>query len=437
MWRLRPVYGLLRGFGGLGCLLLSCFLVPLFSVVPMSFIIWNCQGAGSKEFVRTARMFIKSHNPLIMGLLETKISGERANAICKKLNFNKWVRIEAIGFSGGIWILWRDEINVVVSHTHPQFAVLDICHMGKRWNLVIVYASPDYQLRNKLWSELNKERLGLVDEWMAVGDFNAVTNVDEVSNQNTFNQRRCAGLKKWIHREGLIDPGFTGPLFTWVRGKETDNFKGARLDRAVCSTEWLNYFPDVNVKHLPRIKSDHSPLLINLAGITSKKKNDFMFQVAWMSHPHFRSFIADNWRKEENAVTNIKRLTPLLEYWNEECFGNIFKRKNRLVARINGIQKALARNKNNGLLHLERNLRRDLEETLYQEEVYWYQKSREDWICSGDKNTKFYHAAVNVKKVRRRIEHLMTDEGDWIEDENRLKNMIRDHFKRIFTHDLS
>lgn len=403
----------------------------------MSFIIWNCQGAGSKEFVRAARMFIKSHNPSIMGLLETKISGETANTVCKKLNFSNWTRIEAIGYSGGIWILWKDEIYVMVSYIHPQFAVLDVCYKGKRWNLVVVYASPDYQLRNKLWFDLNKERLGLWDEWIAVGDFNAVTNADEVSNQNTFNQRRCAGLKNWIHREGLIDLGFTGPLFTWVRGKETDNFKGARLDRVVCSMDWLNSFPDANVKHLTRIKSDHSPVLVHIVGNASKRKKGFMFQAAWMSHPYFKNFIADNWNKEEKADTNTKRLAPLLENWNKECFGNIFSRKNRLMARLNGVQKALARSKNNGLLHLERKLRQELEGTLYQEEVYWYQRSREDWICSGDKNTKFYHATANIKKVRKRTEQLMSDDGEWIEDENMIKNLIRDHFKSIFTQEVS
>lgn len=109
--------------------------------------------------------------------------------------------------------------------------------------------------------------------------------------------------------------------------------------------------------------------------------------------------------------------------------------KNRLLARLNGIQKAIARNHHNGLLNLDRKLRRELEITLHQEELYWFQRSKEEWICSGDKNTKFYHAATNVKKLRSRITQLKTDSGEWVQDTRMLKDMIRDHFIRIFTHE--
>lgn len=68
----------------------------------MSIMIWNCQGAGSKEFIRAARLFINNHNLDVLALLETKISGNKANEVCKQLKFDSWFRIESIGYSGGI-----------------------------------------------------------------------------------------------------------------------------------------------------------------------------------------------------------------------------------------------------------------------------------------------------------------------------------------------
>lgn len=112
----------------------------------------------------------------------------------------------------------------------------------------------NYQLRNNLWNDLNKAKLELHDEWMAAGDFNSVTNIEEVNNPNTFNQRRCKGLKDWMFNEGLIELGFSGPKYTWVRGNNEDTFKGARLDRGVYSTEFLDMSP--NIKLLKSSTSD-------------------------------------------------------------------------------------------------------------------------------------------------------------------------------------
>ena len=75
----------------------------------------------SKEFNRALQFLLSIHNPSILGLVETKVSGPNANDICKRIGFDHWVRVEALGFSGGIWLFWRKEISVTIIKTHPQF----------------------------------------------------------------------------------------------------------------------------------------------------------------------------------------------------------------------------------------------------------------------------------------------------------------------------
>ena len=70
--------------------------------------------------------------------------------------------------------------------------------------------------------------------------------------------------------------------------------------------------------------------------------------------------------------------------WNKEQFGHIEKRKKRLWARLAGIHKAMMHPENKHLFKLERKLKKDLEVTLNQEEMFWFQRSREEWIASGD-----------------------------------------------------
>lgn len=76
-------------FDGVCCSSLSCVVWFLcLRWFPMVFIVWNCQGAGSKEFIRVARFLIKTHNPRMFALFEPKTSGVNVDGVCKKLKFN-------------------------------------------------------------------------------------------------------------------------------------------------------------------------------------------------------------------------------------------------------------------------------------------------------------------------------------------------------------
>ena len=81
-----------------------------------------------------------------------------------------------------------------------------------------------------------------------------------------------------------------------------------------------------------------------------------------------------------------------------------------LWGRMAGIQKVLMQPKNKHLLKLERKLKKDLEVTLNQEEMLWFQRSREEWIASGDRNMKYYHAAIAIRKHKNTIKCLLNDQ---------------------------
>lgn len=89
-------------------------------------MVWICQGVASREVLRFLLDMIKMHKPQVLGLLETKVSGAKADSICNKLGFDDWVRVEALGFSGGIWVLRRNSIHIKVVKTHPQFIFLQV-----------------------------------------------------------------------------------------------------------------------------------------------------------------------------------------------------------------------------------------------------------------------------------------------------------------------
>lgn len=153
--------------------------------------------------------------------------------------------------------------------------------------------------------------------------------------------------------------GFEGQIFTWKRGNDKDNFRGARLDRALCDMEWRDRFKGATVKHIVMISSDHAPLLITTDEETTRqRKKFFKFQAQWLSHEDFEDVIKKHWMKNVPVIDNVKKVVDALTQWNKVVFGNIHHRKKILLARIEGIQKSIMNKPANGLLKLEKRLRK-------------------------------------------------------------------------------
>lgn len=140
------------------------------------------------------------------------------------------------------------------------------------------------------------------------------------------------------------------------------------------------------------------------------------------------------WRQELGLPVVLKALSDKLRAWNKFTFGNIFERKKRSELRLGGVQRAVARRENRFLINLERELKAERSLILLQEEFLWRQKSRNEWLKSEDRNTKFFHTSTLVRR-RNRVESLMDMDGRWVEDKVMLKNMAFGYNSSLFSAD--
>jgi hypothetical protein len=90
----------------------------------------------------------------------------------------------------------------------------------------------------------------------------------------------------------------------------------------------------------------------------------------------------------------IKDFTIRASRLNREVFGNIFHKKRRLLARLNGIQKSLSFRPCVVLLDLEKDLTCQYQNILHLEEEFWALKSKLQWSTLGDRNTSFFHLST-------------------------------------------
>ena len=78
-----------------------------------------------------------------------------------------------------------------------------------------------------------------------------------------------------------------------------------------------------------------------------------------VSPPVSKGFVNDSWEEDRALKGNIKSFTKDVIVWNKDVFGNIFHRKNRMEARLRGIQASLADGPSDYLLYLEEVLRKE------------------------------------------------------------------------------
>ncbi|VVA30150.1 Hypothetical predicted protein, partial [Prunus dulcis] len=143
----------------------------------------------------------------------------------------------------------------------------------------------------------------------------------------------------------------------------------------------------------------------------------------------------------DRAICNMqwRRLFPEanpLKDWNVNVFGHIKKRKACLLARLNGIQKALCRGSNIFLSNLEISLIKEYNGVLEQEAMFWKQKSRLQWLQEGDRNTKFFHLTTIIRRRRNKIERLKNNEGVWVEQAQDIKGLAMAYFEQLFSQEI-
>ncbi|KAJ8428270.1 hypothetical protein Cgig2_009969 [Carnegiea gigantea] len=63
----------------------------------------SAEGAGSHAFLRTLKDIINTYYPKILAIFETKISGQKAEEVRKKIDFNGRARVDAQRFAGPLF----------------------------------------------------------------------------------------------------------------------------------------------------------------------------------------------------------------------------------------------------------------------------------------------------------------------------------------------
>uniref|UniRef100_A0A151UGD4 Ribonuclease H protein At1g65750 family n=1 Tax=Cajanus cajan TaxID=3821 RepID=A0A151UGD4_CAJCA len=197
---------------------------------------------------------------------------------------------------------------------------------------------------------------------------------------------------------------------------------------------WQLLFPEANLEVLTRFHSDHNPIFLR-CGLVQRRRGvrPFLFEAAWATHEGFNDIVKLAWCGEGGNVLNALQATREESIkFNREVFGNNFRRKKSLEARLNGVQKTLENVDSASLIRLQGELLQEYNSILLQEEIHWFQKSREQWIKFDNKNTTFFHTQIVIRRRRNHVSGLFLPNGEWCSDNNVLEQEASLYFKNIF-----
>ncbi|XP_028123615.1 uncharacterized protein LOC114320750 [Camellia sinensis] len=257
---------------------------------------------------------------------KTKILEAEVRLLWPKDNM-EFMTVDSEGATGGLLCVWDPGVfQIAQCCSSRRFILLSGTFFNSfEYAIVNVYAPNEVRLRNKLWNSFVKLKKDFPKLWCLGGDFNEIRNICERKGCS----RRDKGMREFnefIESCEVSDMPLSGKKFTWCNSREGE--KWSRIDRVLVDPKWLEVF-NLKLWGLPRLLSDHSPLLVKEDGRDWGPK-PFRVQNVWFLHKAFKAFWESCW-KEANIVgwasfMLLQRLRTLkvgLKKWNVEVFGNI------------------------------------------------------------------------------------------------------------------
>nr|XP_027122295.1 uncharacterized protein LOC113739247 [Coffea arabica] len=341
-------------------------------------------------------------------LSETKNRFRYMKKVQDMLRYDESVIVEAMDRKEGMALFWNHDIQVrkmVTTALTIEALVIDPDTQVEWW-FIGVYMSCDANIRKEQWKVLTLRQQLWGDKWLLAGDFNDIL----------FNE------EKWGGR-------------TWSNNWEDEGEIRQRLDRGLSTIEWGQIFDKAKCEHVDTLGSDHSMLLIDNWPRIEKRKSRFFFDKRWLKRSEVNQIVEQAWNQtvERNRMYRITRQVAncrvALLKWKNNFTGNSLIKINQMKQQIKEVKDS----KDAGSKDKIADLKNQLKVAYSEEEQYWAQKARIDWLREGNKNTKFFHPCVKGRRRKNRMLNIQREDGTWTKNEEELGKEVADYYRVLFS----
>ena len=111
----------------------------------MKLLGWNCRGICNTSTVRALKALVGGHSPeVVVFLCETKASTAKMELVKRKLHFDEFCCVEAVGWAGGLCLFWQKHVDLQVTYRNKNIIVVVIFNAAERPWLLSLCHSPAY-----------------------------------------------------------------------------------------------------------------------------------------------------------------------------------------------------------------------------------------------------------------------------------------------------
>ncbi|KAH7846943.1 hypothetical protein Vadar_019991 [Vaccinium darrowii] len=328
--------------------------------------------------------------------------------------------VDPVGIAGGLAVLWKQDLNVRLIRRSSFFIEVVIINdvTGREWHLINLYANSIDRVRKEQWAELKRHRQQTVGDWVLWGDFNDLLWDDEKRGGRQREVWALRAFREFVTDMEAIDLGFSGYPVTWVNRRFGNGLIQERLDRVLVSPGWRMKYDKAQVKHLFAVGSDHAALLLDTDPPNYMGHRHFRFDSRWTTDSESYEVVKRGWNMQSKGskmfqlFQKIKNCRYELRSWSKGKKFNARKKINETQAQLQAIREGCVP----GEPHQIRALEKELGVAWEQEEAFWRQKTRANWMVKGDRNTSFFHAKVTQRRRRNTISGIQKADGEWCEE---------------------
>eukprot|EP00253_Pinus_taeda_P033682 PITA_33682 len=276
--------------------------------------------------------------------------------------------------------------------------------------------------------------------WIVAGDFNMIRSLSEKKGGTRQLSRDSMAFQNFIMNMGLVDTETINGTFTWNNKRGGASQVASKLDRFIISEDLLLTGPAITASILPFGGSDH--WLVQLEATFMGTPRNRLHSALWRfkslactagSHLHGHTEKQTfQGTKMFMLQQKLKHIKSCLKAWNKKEFGDIFKAKRETEQKLQEINQI---NITEGFTEerqkLTDSLQEEWEDRCLQEEIFWRQQSRIQWIREGERNTQFFHKSTMAHRAHNRITKIKDSQGIELVSHNDMQSILVQHFCNI------